>query len=157
MSCSCPGYILSTPLSAPPMDQLYYSMIDHPTKLLLVRNLCATLCFSMEFVVFMDFLGTVVLPVAIALTYFLITTIASSHQRHSRELSSVVLLGGVIGLLVLILIMTSSFFSFPRARGQLPAHYRPPHQYPPCPQSPPRPSQLELLTLRSHHFLAPPT
>src|SRR6267154_5168829 len=47
------------------------STIHNLMELVLVRNLCGTFCFSMQFVVFMDLLGTVVLPVAIALTYLL--------------------------------------------------------------------------------------
>jgi hypothetical protein len=37
-----------------------------------VRELCGTFCFSMQFVTFVDLIGTVVLPIAICLTYALI-------------------------------------------------------------------------------------
>ncbi|CAG8792306.1 10571_t:CDS:1, partial [Cetraspora pellucida] len=41
------------------------STIHNLMELVLVRNLCGTFCFSMQFVVFMELIGTVVLPVAI--------------------------------------------------------------------------------------------
>ena len=41
-------------------------------ELVRVRNLCGTFCFSMQFVVLTDLIGTVVLPAAISLTVVLI-------------------------------------------------------------------------------------
>src|SRR5580698_8673481 len=52
------------------------STIHNLMELILVRNLCGTFCFSMQFVVFMELMGTVVLPIAISLTYLLIATMA---------------------------------------------------------------------------------
>ncbi|KAK7692810.1 Chitin synthase, class 1 [Cerrena zonata] len=52
------------------------STIHNLMELVLVQNLCGTFCFSMQFVVFMDLLGTVVLPIAISLTYMLIVGMA---------------------------------------------------------------------------------
>ncbi|KAL4402717.1 chitin synthase [Malassezia pachydermatis] len=48
------------------------STVHNLMELVLVRDLCGTFCFSMQFVVLMDLIGTLVLPVAIALTYYLI-------------------------------------------------------------------------------------
>jgi chitin synthase len=39
-------------------------------ELVLVRDLCGTFCFSMQFVVFIDLIGTLVLPAAIAFTIY---------------------------------------------------------------------------------------
>ncbi|KAJ1926503.1 hypothetical protein IWQ60_003746 [Tieghemiomyces parasiticus] len=48
------------------------STIHNLFELVLVRNLCGTFCFSMQFVVFLDLTGTLVLPVAIVMTFVLI-------------------------------------------------------------------------------------
>jgi chitin synthase len=40
-------------------------------ELVLVRDLCGTFCFSMQFVVFIELIGTLVLPAAIAFTFYL--------------------------------------------------------------------------------------
>src|SRR4051794_9375675 len=58
------------------------STIHNLMELVLVRNLCGTFCFSMQFVVFMELIGTVVLPVAMILTYTLIVSMAL-HPPHS--------------------------------------------------------------------------
>src|ERR1700733_11083446 len=50
-------------------------------ELVLVRNLCGTFCFLMQFVVFMDLLDTVVLSIAITLTYVLLSSIAFNLPR----------------------------------------------------------------------------
>ena len=44
------------------------STIHNLLELLLVRELCGTFCFSMQFVVFMELIGTVTLPAAICFT-----------------------------------------------------------------------------------------
>ena len=49
------------------------STIHNLFELLLVRDLCGTFCFSMQFVVFMDLVGTLVLPAAIAFTIYIRT------------------------------------------------------------------------------------
>lgn len=47
------------------------STIHNLFELLLVRDLCGTFCFSMQFVVFMELVGTLVLPAAIAFTIYI--------------------------------------------------------------------------------------
>jgi chitin synthase len=46
------------------------STVHNLMELVLVRDLCGTFCFSMQFVVFIDLVGTVVLPAAIAFTLY---------------------------------------------------------------------------------------
>lgn len=76
-------------------------------ELVLVRNLCGTFCFSMQFVVFMDLLGTVVLPIAIVLTYMLIIDMALTPPKSFDQAIPLMLLIAVLGLPgVLILITT---------------------------------------------------
>ncbi|KAI9302725.1 chitin synthase-domain-containing protein [Cunninghamella echinulata] len=55
------------------------STIHNLFELVLVRNLCGTFCFSMQFVVFMDLIGTLSLPVAIVLTVVLIANMARTQ------------------------------------------------------------------------------
>ena len=46
------------------------STVHNLMELVLVRDLCGTFCFSMQFVVFIDLVGTLVLPAAIAFTVY---------------------------------------------------------------------------------------
>lgn len=57
------------------------STVHNLMELLLVRDLCGTFCFSMQFVVLMDLIGTLVLPVAISLTYYLIIMSAKDPPK----------------------------------------------------------------------------
>jgi len=47
------------------------STIHNLMELVLVRDLCGTFCFSMQFVVFVELVGTLVLPAAISFTIYL--------------------------------------------------------------------------------------
>lgn len=46
------------------------STIHNLMELVLVRDLCGTFCFSMQFIIFIELVGTVVLPAAIAFTIY---------------------------------------------------------------------------------------
>jgi chitin synthase len=83
------------------------STIHNLMELVLVRNLCGTFCFSMQFVVFMDLLGTVVLPIAIALTYLLLVSVALSPPKTFPEAIPIVLLVGVLGLPAVLILITT--------------------------------------------------
>ncbi|KAJ1330268.1 hypothetical protein BSLG_009583 [Batrachochytrium salamandrivorans] len=48
------------------------STVHNLMELVFVNNLCGTFCFSMQFIVFMDLLGTAVLPASLICTYYLI-------------------------------------------------------------------------------------
>jgi chitin synthase len=61
----------------------------------------------MQFVVFMDLLGTVVLPIAIALTYLLIVGVALSPPKTFPEAIPIVLLIGVLGLPAVLILITT--------------------------------------------------
>jgi len=47
------------------------STVHNLMELVLVRDLCGTFCFSMQFIVAIDLIGTLVLPAAIAFTFYL--------------------------------------------------------------------------------------
>ncbi|KAI8969577.1 chitin synthase-domain-containing protein [Trametes punicea] len=83
------------------------STIHNLMELVLVRNLCGTFCFSMQFVVFMDLLGTVVLPIAISLTYMLIIGMALSPPHNFEEAIPLVLLIAVLGLPAVLILITT--------------------------------------------------
>ena len=76
-------------------------------ELVLVRNLCGTFCFSMQFVVFMDLLGTVVLPIAISLTYLLIGTMAISPPKTFEQAIPLLLLVAELGLPAILILITT--------------------------------------------------
>jgi chitin synthase len=83
------------------------STIHNLMELVLVRNLCGTFCFSMQFVVFMDLLGTVVLPIAITLTYVLIGSMAFHPPRSFEEAIPLLLLIAVLGLPAVLILITT--------------------------------------------------
>lgn len=76
-------------------------------ELVLVRNLCGTFCFSMQFVVFMDLIGTVVLPIAITLTYTLAVGMAINPPNTFEEAIPLMLLSAVLGLPAILILLTT--------------------------------------------------
>jgi chitin synthase len=83
------------------------STIHNLFELVLVRNLCGTFCFSMQFVVMMDLVGTLTLPVAIILTVVLIVSMASTQITSlSTALPLILLIIVLFSPALLILITT---------------------------------------------------
>lgn len=83
------------------------STIHNLFELVLVRNLCGTFCFSMQFVVMMDLVGTLTLPVAIVLTVVLIVSMARSHiTSFSTAIPLILLIIVLFSPALLILITT---------------------------------------------------
>ncbi|KAK9762694.1 hypothetical protein K7432_011321 [Basidiobolus ranarum] len=68
------------------------STIHNLMELALVRNLCGTFCFSMQFVVVMELLGTVSLPVAIIMTFVLIFSLATTTFTTAASYFPLILL-----------------------------------------------------------------
>lgn len=83
------------------------STVHNLMELILVRNLCGTFCFSMQFVVFMDLLGTVVLPVAIILTYMLVAGMVLEPPETFQETIPLLLLCSVLGLPAVLILITT--------------------------------------------------
>ncbi|KAJ7075591.1 chitin synthase [Mycena belliarum] len=81
------------------------STIHNLAELILVRDLCGTFCFSMQFVVGMELAGTLVLPAAITFTLYLI--IYSIVPHHTDTTVPLVLLAFVLGLPLVLIIVTS--------------------------------------------------
>jgi len=107
------------------------STIHNLAELVLVRDLCGTFCFSMQFVVGMELAGTLVLPAAIAFTLYLV--ISSIIPGGPNTTIPLVLLAIVLGLPGLLIVVTSRkvayigwmlvyLLSLPIWNGVLPAY-----------------------------------
>ena len=81
------------------------STIHNLAELLLVRDLCGTFCFSMQFVVGMELAGTLVLPAAISFTIYLI--VSSIIPGGPNTTIPLILLAIVLGLPGLLIVITS--------------------------------------------------
>ncbi|CAG8602899.1 487_t:CDS:2 [Cetraspora pellucida] len=83
------------------------STIHNLMELVLVRNLCGTFCFSMQFVIFMELIGTVVLPVAILLTYSLIANSILNPPKQFSDLIPLIMLILILGLPAITILLTT--------------------------------------------------
>ncbi|KAH9997760.1 chitin synthase-domain-containing protein [Russula compacta] len=107
------------------------STVHNLAELVLVRDLCGTFCFSMQFVVGMELAGTLVLPAAISFTLYLI--ISSAIPGRPNATIPLVLLAVILGLPGLLIVITTRkiayvgwmivyLFSLPIWNGILPAY-----------------------------------
>ncbi|KKY18960.1 putative chitin synthase d [Phaeomoniella chlamydospora] len=85
------------------------STVHNLMELVLVRDLCGTFCFSMQFVVFMDLVGTVVLPAAISFTIYVIII---SIVRKPVQVTTLVLLALILGLPAVLIVLTAHRWSY---------------------------------------------
>ncbi|ODV77973.1 glycosyltransferase family 2 protein [Suhomyces tanzawaensis NRRL Y-17324] len=85
------------------------STVHNLMELVLVKDLCGTFCFSMQFVVFIDLVGTLVLPAAICFTLYVIIVAIVSKPT---PVMSLVLLAVVFGLPGLLIVITVSSFVY---------------------------------------------
>lgn len=83
------------------------STVHNLMELVLVRDLCGTFCFSMQFVIFIDLVGTIVLPVAICLTYTLIINYIFHPPAGFSDAIPLLLLGAVLGLPAVLILITT--------------------------------------------------
>ncbi|EMD32671.1 glycosyltransferase family 2 protein [Gelatoporia subvermispora B] len=81
------------------------STVHNLFELLLVRDLCGTFCFSMQFVVGMELAGTLVLPAAISFTLYLI--IISIIPGGTNTTIPLILLAIILGLPGFLIVITS--------------------------------------------------
>lgn len=72
-------------------------------ELLFVHDLCGTFCFSMQFVVFMELVGTLALPAAISFTLYLIILAIIGRPA----VIPLILLALILGLPAVLIVMTS--------------------------------------------------
>ncbi|KAI8065942.1 chitin synthase-domain-containing protein [Gongronella butleri] len=80
------------------------STVHNLLELVLIRDLCGTFCFSMQFVVFMELVGTVVLPAAISFTIYLIVI---SFFVKPVPIIPLLLLAAILGLPAVLIALTT--------------------------------------------------
>lgn len=81
------------------------STVHNLMELILVRDLCGVFCISMQFVVFIELVGTLVLPAAISFTVYVIII---SIVRRPTPVLSLVLLALILGLPGVLIVITAS-------------------------------------------------
>ncbi|KAF7316781.1 Glycosyltransferase family 2 protein [Mycena chlorophos] len=82
------------------------STVHNLFELVLVRESCGTFCFSMQFMLSIELLGTLVLPAAISFTFYLI--ISSIIPGGPNTTIPLVLLALVLGLPGVLIVITST-------------------------------------------------
>ncbi|PGH12237.1 hypothetical protein AJ79_04417 [Helicocarpus griseus UAMH5409] len=85
------------------------STVHNLMELVLVRDLCGTFCFSMQFVVFMELVGTLVLPAAIAFTFYVVII---SIIRQPVQIIPLILLALILGLPAVLIVVTAHRLSY---------------------------------------------
>ncbi|CAG8192374.1 unnamed protein product [Penicillium olsonii] len=80
------------------------STVHNLFELVLVRDLCGTFCFSMQFVIFIELVGTLVLPAAISFTIYVVI---SSIVKKPVQVIPLVLLGLILGLPGVLIVVTA--------------------------------------------------
>ncbi|KAF2739191.1 chitin synthase 4 [Polyplosphaeria fusca] len=89
------------------------STVHNLMELVLVRDLCGTFCFSMQFVVFIELIGTLVLPAAIAFTIYLIAISIKAAIVHTEApVIPLVLLALILGLPAVLIVLTAHRWSY---------------------------------------------
>ncbi|EPQ27355.1 uncharacterized protein PFL1_05276 [Pseudozyma flocculosa PF-1] len=83
------------------------STVHNLMELVLVRDLCGTFCFSMQFVVFMDLLGTATLPINIVLTVVMIVRTAIHPPKNFTQSIPLILLVSVITMPALLILLST--------------------------------------------------
>ncbi|KAF5102087.1 hypothetical protein D0Z00_000547 [Geotrichum galactomycetum] len=85
------------------------STVHNLMELVLVRDLCGVFCISMQFVVFIELVGTLVLPAAISFTLYVVII---SFVKKPTPVLSLVLLALILGLPGLLIVVTASRWSY---------------------------------------------
>ncbi|CAG8497369.1 6235_t:CDS:2, partial [Scutellospora calospora] len=80
------------------------STVHNLLELVLIPDLCGTFCFSMQFVIFMELVGTVVLPAAISFTMYLVVI---SFFQKPAPIVPLLLLAAVLGLPAILILVTT--------------------------------------------------
>lgn len=79
------------------------STIHNLMELIQIRDLCGIFCFSMQFMVGMELIGSVTLPAATGFTVYLIV---NSSISDTPEILPLTLLGAILGLPVILMLLT---------------------------------------------------
>lgn len=93
------------------------STVHNLMELVLVRDLCGTFCFSMQFVVFIELVGTLVLPAAISFTIYLSK---SSHILLKHSFLTLLQLSSLLSQRLLVVLYPSFPWSYSRSSWVFP-------------------------------------
>ncbi|RKF54791.1 Chitin synthase 4 [Erysiphe neolycopersici] len=85
------------------------STIHNLMELVFVQDLCGTFCFSMQFVVAIELIGTLVLPAAISFTFYVVTI---SIIHSPPQIIPLVLLALILGLPAVLIVLTAHRLSY---------------------------------------------
>lgn len=85
------------------------STVHNLMELVLVQELCGTFCFSMQFLILMELIGTATLPAAICFT---IALVVMAGVGPVVPVMSLVLLGAILGLPAVLVMLTTRRISY---------------------------------------------
>ncbi len=85
------------------------STVHNLMELVLVKDLCGVFCLSMQFIVFIELIGTLVLPAALSFTIYVIVVAITSKPT---PILTLVLLLFILGLPGLLIVITASRWSY---------------------------------------------
>ncbi|KAG5420962.1 CHS3 [Candida metapsilosis] len=88
------------------------STVHNLMELVLVNDLCGTFCFSMQFVIFIELVGTLVLPAAISFTIYVIIVAIISKPTPIMSLVLLAIIFGLPGLLIVVTISSWSYIIY---------------------------------------------
>ncbi|ODV98114.1 hypothetical protein PACTADRAFT_14587 [Pachysolen tannophilus NRRL Y-2460] len=78
------------------------STVHNLMELVLIKDLCGTFCFSMQFVIAIELIGTLILPAAICFTFYVIIFSIVSKPTPVLTLILLAVIFGLPGLLVIV-------------------------------------------------------
>ncbi|KAJ2962319.1 hypothetical protein NQZ79_g2561 [Umbelopsis isabellina] len=81
------------------------STVHNLMELALVSDLCGIACMSMQFVVTIDLIGTIVLPAAICFTIYLIVITGVNYKNPQYQ--ALILLAAILGLPAVLIVITT--------------------------------------------------
>ena len=85
------------------------STVHNLMELVLVKDLCGVFCFSMQFVIFLELLGTVVLPISVlSIVYLIIFSVFS----EGVTLLPLLILSAMLGLPAVLIVLTSASYHY---------------------------------------------
>ncbi|SCW04563.1 LAFE_0H16314g1_1 [Lachancea fermentati] len=85
------------------------STVHNLMELVLIKDLCGSFCFSMQFVIGIELIGTMVLPLAICFTIYVIVFAIVSRPT---PIITLVLLAVILGLPGLLIVLTATRWSY---------------------------------------------
>lgn len=88
------------------------STVHNLMELVLVNDLCGTFCFSMQFVIFIELVGTLVLPAAISFTIYVIIFAIISKPTPVMSLVLLAVIFGLPGCLIVITVSSLSYLIY---------------------------------------------